>query len=264
MTPLPVAALAMTAVAEIGTNEAVIACAIDQAADAGARLLLTPECALCGWPPAVGVAPPALDHAAQDRARSRLAEQARARDLVLVLGMVVAGDHGWTNSLVATGAGTEAIHAKRALVPSERPHFRPGDTATVVTVDGWRLALAICYEVRFAPLFTAAVAAGADAVLLAAHLAGPDPDPGTKAAVIPAFCSVRAAEGATPLLLANTAADDRWLDSGAWDCRGRRIAKRATGLLTTTLHHRREAGPWYDGLRRDGLARGNTRPTTNV
>ena len=86
-------------------------------------------------------------------------------------------------------------------------------------------------------------------------MAGPDVDPGTKVQVIPALYSARAAEWATPLVLANTAADDRWLDSGAWDARGVRVAHQSAGLLVTTLMPRTQFAPWYGDLRHLALRR---------
>ena len=97
--------------------------------------------------------------------------------------------------------------------------------------------------------------AGVDAFLSIAHMAGTDGDPGTKAEVIPNLYSARAAEWATPLLLANTAAPDRWVDSGHWDARGVRVATKAEGLLLTTLQPRSTLSPWYSDLRVESLRR---------
>ena len=62
--------------------------------------------------------------------------------------------------------------------------------------------------------------------------------------------AARAAESGTPLLFANTAAADRWLDSGCWDARGLRIADGggADGLLVADLVHRTAFDPWYGAI----------------
>jgi len=81
-------------------------------------------------------------------------------------------------------------------------------------------------------------------------------NPWFEAEVLPALHATRAAELAMPLLLANTAAADRWLDSAAWDARGRRLAARGEGLLCVELEHRSRLDPWYEQVRKDALAAG--------
>jgi predicted amidohydrolase len=143
----------------------------------------------------------------------------------------------------------QARYRKRCLTPGDTAHFQPGDTSPTITVDGWRLGLAICYDLRFPAVWRDLAQAEVDANLVIAHMAGVDPDPGTKAAVVPAFCAVRAAESATPLVFCNTAASDRWLDSGVWDARGVRTAESAHGLLVAEVAPRSALAPWYRGLR---------------
>ena len=85
-------------------------------------------------------------------------------------------------------------------------------------------------------------------------MAGADPDPGTKAEVVPALFATRAAEWATPVLFANTAAPDRYLDTALWDARGVRIARCGDGLMFGELRRREFFDPWYGELRRRTLA----------
>jgi hypothetical protein len=84
-------------------------------------------------------------------------------------------------------------------------------------------------------------------------MAGPDPDPGNKRAVIPALCTARAAEYAAPLVFANTAAADRYCDAAIHDVRGLVVAS-GTGILHGTLRHRDAWDPWYAGIRARALA----------
>jgi predicted amidohydrolase len=253
--PLRVAALAFTATGDLAANAARIREGIAEAAAAGARLLLTPECSLPGYPSAARGDLAGLDGCALGEAEDTLALAAERAGILLVLGTVGRLDDGSSNELLAAGAIAPRRYRKLCLTPTDRKHFVPGHEAVVVEHAGWRLGLAICYDLRFPDVWLALAAAGADAFIVGAHMAGPDPDPGTKGAVIPALCAARAAETATPLLFGNTAAPDRYLDSGCWDARGIRVATRAEGLMVSDLRHRDELDPWYAGLRATALER---------
>lgn len=247
--PLRVACLAMAATDVPAANAGLIRQGLLDASRAGARVLLTPECALPGYP---GAARPDLAGTSGcqlSELEDTLALLAERLGLVLILGTASPTEDGsYSNDALCCGAVAPRRHRKRALTPGDREHFKPGRTPTALEVDGWRLGISICYEVRFPELWT-----DADGFLAIAHMAGPDPDPGTKAQVVPAFYAARAAEWAAPLALCNTAADDRWLDSGLWDARGVRMASMRDGLLIGDLVHRDALPPWYAGLRRDRL-----------
>jgi len=256
MDPLRTAALAFAPTADAHANKVAILAGLEQAAKQRLHLLATPECSLCGYPAATGVF---------DGTSCRLAEYeeelltvAGRLGLVLVLGSTVPdGRGGFHNLAVAGGAVPTVRLAKRVLAPSDRPWFSAGPARSqLLRVGSWQVALGICYEIRQAAWWQAAAAAGADAAVVISHQAGADIDPGTKAEVLPALHATRAAEWAMPLLLANTAAADRWLDSAAWDARGRRLAARGEGLLTVELEHRSRLDPWYEQLRKDALAAG--------
>lgn len=247
--PLRVACLAMAATDAPAANAGLIRQGLLDASRAGARVLLTPECALPGYPGAARPDLAGVSGCQLSELEDTLALLAERLGLVLVLGTASPGDDGaFSNDALCCGALQPRRHRKRALTPGDRAHFRPGAAATVLEVDGWRLGVSICYEVRFPELW-----ADADGFLAIAHMAGADPEPGTKAQVVPALYAARAAEWAAPLALANSAAGDRWLDSGLWDARGVRQAAAGEGLLVGELQHRDALPPWYAGLRRDRL-----------
>ena len=244
--PLRVACLAFSAGADPRANAQAVEAGLAGAAAAGARVLLTPECCLSGYPGAARSDLTGLDGRLVADLEDRLAAEARRRGLLLVLGSVSAAGTRWSNDALGCGALPAQRHRKRALTPGDHRHFTAGDQATTISLDGWRLGISICYEVRFPGLWS-----DADAFLAIAHMAGPDPDPGCKAQVVPALYAARAAEWAAPLALANTAAADRWLDSGVWDARGVRVASGAMGLLVGELVHRDRLDPWYGTLHAD-------------
>ncbi|MGW0861046.1 carbon-nitrogen hydrolase family protein [Streptomyces sp. NPDC002611] len=146
-----------------------------RAADAGARVVVFPEASMaCFGTPLAPLAEP-LDGPWADGVR----RIARDTGTVVVAGMFTPADGGRVaNTLLATGAGVEAsydkIHLYDAFGFRESDTVAAGSAPTVIDVDGVRLGLATCYDVRFPELFRAHADAGAVATLLAASWgAGP-------------------------------------------------------------------------------------------
>ncbi|WP_406260879.1 carbon-nitrogen hydrolase family protein [Streptomyces chartreusis] len=146
-----------------------------RAADAGARVVVFPEASMaCFGTPLAPLAEP-LDGPWADGVR-RIARDAGT---VVVAGMFTPAAGGRVaNTLLATGPGVEAsydkIHLYDAFGFRESDTVAAGSTPTVIDVDGVRLGLATCYDVRFPELFRAHADAGAVATLLAASWgAGP-------------------------------------------------------------------------------------------
>ncbi len=239
---------------DVEANRDRVAEGIEAAVESGVALLLVPECALTGYPGAARDNLAELDWGDVAVAEQTLAMQAEDAGLALVLGTASPWEGGITNDALATGAVSPAArYRKRSLTPLDREHFGPGREAVVAEGAGWRLGLAICYDLRFPRVFAELARAGADAFVISAHLAGSEPEPGTKSQIMPAHCASRAAEWATPLLLCNTAAPDRWIDSGLWDARGLAVDERGEGLLLVDLVPRDALDPWYATIRRDAL-----------
>jgi predicted amidohydrolase len=146
-----------------------------RAAEAGARVVVFPEASMaCFGTPLAAVAEP-LDGPWANAVR----DIAKAADIVVVAGMFTpASDGRVTNTLLATGPGVEAaydkIHLYDAFGYAESDSVAAGSRIVTIDVDGVRLGLATCYDVRFPELFRAQADAGAVATLLAASWgAGP-------------------------------------------------------------------------------------------
>ncbi|GGZ46283.1 carbon-nitrogen hydrolase family protein [Streptomyces bluensis] len=146
-----------------------------RAADAGADVVVFPEASMaCFGTPLAPLAQP-LDGPWADGVR----EIARATGTVVVAGMFTPAPGGLVaNTLLATGPGVETsydkIHLYDAFGYRESATVTAGSRISVIDVDGVRLGLATCYDVRFPELFRAHADAGAKATLLAASWgAGP-------------------------------------------------------------------------------------------
>lgn len=258
---LLVACWSFTARDDLAWNAATIERGIAEAQAAGAKVMLTPECALVGYPSVARADLAGVDWDQVAETEAQLLRSAERAALLLVLGSAAPDGRGAvTNDAVAGGVATPIRYHKRCLTPTDRHHFVGGNRAATINAWGWRFGLGVCYDLRFDDPWRELAQAGSDALLVIAHMAGPDLDPGTKAEVIPAFCAVRAGAWATPMAFANTAAADRWLGSGIWDARGVRVAAATEvndsgHLLLGTLAPRETFHPWYSGIRTMHLAR---------
>ena len=152
----------------------------------GARLVVTPEMALCGYPPEDLLLRPAFMDACDVQVQVLAQALADLPDLHLVLGHPVAGPGvdqrtrswsvpRWLNaaSLVQGGA-VRATYAKRELpnyqVFDERRYFVSGREAglgpVVVEVLGWRVGLLVCEDAWFDEPAQAALSQGAQALVV--------------------------------------------------------------------------------------------------
>ena len=143
--------------------------AIARAADAGARLAVLPEAAMAHFAtPLTEVAQPLDGPFAQG-----LRAAARRHGLTVVAGMFEpAADGRVHNTLLLTGPDGEAVYRKIHLYDAfgskESETVAPGSELVTAVVDGVRVGLATCYDVRFADQFTALGRAGAQLVVLPA------------------------------------------------------------------------------------------------
>ncbi|MDT5179480.1 MAG: deaminated glutathione amidase, partial [Mycobacterium sp.] len=136
-----------------------------RAADAGARLVLFPEATMCRFGvPLAPVAEP-LDGPWASGVRA-IAERA---GIVVVAGMFCPSDDGRvTNTLVAAGPGVDAhyhkIHLYDAFGFTESRTVAPGFDPVLITVDGVRVGLTTCYDIRFPELYVELAQRGADVI----------------------------------------------------------------------------------------------------
>jgi deaminated glutathione amidase len=153
-----------------------------QAAEAGAQLVVFPEAAMCDF----GEQTDDLHSVAEPldgRFVTRLSELASRHRTTLVAGMfeTLPGDHRIHNSaaVVDPVKGLVGVFHKRHLFDAfgelESERFRAGEEAPLqIEVDGFRAAVVICYDMRFAGFIETAADQGAELLLApTAWVAGP-------------------------------------------------------------------------------------------
>jgi predicted amidohydrolase len=147
-----------------------------RAADAGAKLVVFPEATMCRFGvPLAPIAEP-VDGPWADGVR-RIAADA---DVTVIAGMFAPADDGRvTNTLLAAGPGTpnqpdthyHKIHLYDAFGFTESRTVAPGRDPVVITVDGVGVGLTVCYDIRFAELFTTLARRGAEVIVVSASWA---------------------------------------------------------------------------------------------
>jgi predicted amidohydrolase len=176
------AAQAESVPGDVAANVATAVPLVSAAADAGAQVVVLPELFLTGYDEAAWThdASLALDPltGAGHRAEviAPLAAVARARSVVVVVGAAVrrALDESTLSVLVVDAQGeVSAPYDKQHLCGPERDFFTAGDHGATIVVDGWDLALGVCYDGCFPEHALSATAGGASAYLVpAAYYAG--------------------------------------------------------------------------------------------
>ena len=150
--------------ADIDKNHAAVKRGIEAAGRVGARLLVFQECAACGYPPVERPDVAGLDFEALERQWAAVRHMAKAQGVTVALGTARREGGAVYNSLrIAGDDGANLGHYdKRALWGWDREHFSPGTDVGVFEVEGVRVGLRICYEVRFPEYFRELLAAGAE------------------------------------------------------------------------------------------------------
>ena len=177
---LSVALVQLDASADVAANIAAATELADEAASTGARLVALPEYLQYRGP----------DDGYRASARpipgpwtEAFAEVARRRDAWILVGSLAETSpdpaRPWNTSvLVAPDGSIVATYRKIHLfdvsvvdgpVDRESERVTPGDHAVVAEVDGVRLGLSVCYDLRFPELYRALALAGAEVMTVPAN-----------------------------------------------------------------------------------------------
>jgi len=139
-------------VGDLTGNATLIAQRTEQALARGAKMVVFPELALCGYPPKDLLLTPAfIKHCA---AQAKTLGETCSAGIVLVFGLPlpVAGTRaGLANSLVAYHDGELIAYYDKRLLPTydvfdEDRYFTAGNSPTVIEVNGTRIGLSICED----------------------------------------------------------------------------------------------------------------------
>jgi predicted amidohydrolase len=198
---------------------------LDEAAAAGAELLVLPECALPGY--MFESAEEALPFAEEIPGPSTeaLAEACRRRGTHVVCGLLERDGDALRNAAVLVGPdGLVGTYRKTHLPFLGVDRFvAPGEELNVYDTPIGRIGLEICYDLRFPEVTRTLALKGADVV---AH---PTNFPVAARVQTELITVARAAENRIYLLTANRVGKERWAEFCGWsqivDPYGRRLAE---------------------------------------
>jgi predicted amidohydrolase len=136
---------------------------------AGARLVVLPEMFPCGF----SMAPERVAEPSGGPSTRFLLDEAAANDVYLAgsLPERPEGAHRPFNTLILAGPEGTLVRYRKIhpfTFAGEHEHYGAGDAHVTVSVDGLRLTLFVCYDLRFADEFWKAAAA-TDAYLVVAN-----------------------------------------------------------------------------------------------
>ena len=166
-TVVAVAQLAL-AVGEPDANREAARAAVEDAAAAGARLVVLPELSDSGYvfsdaDEARSLASPAADSVILSEWRSLAARH----DLAIAGGFCELGAEGklYNSAAIVDSSGTRAVYRKAHLWDAEKKIFTPGDSAPpVVELPFGNVGLLICYDLEFPEWVRLAALSGADLI----------------------------------------------------------------------------------------------------
>jgi 5-aminopentanamidase len=142
---------------------------IEDAESHGARLAVFPELSLIGYRLDL-LAESGQWVTAQDRRLNDIREICRRTGVTAVVGAALREDDGTPRlaSLVIHPGGETGLGFKARLHGDEERLFKAGPGAALLELDGWKIALAICYDAAHPDHAGSAAAAGADVYAVSA------------------------------------------------------------------------------------------------
>ncbi len=128
--------------------------AIVRASQEEVRLLVFPECALTGYPPRNIPSSADVDFSTLDAAHKELQMLANDYGIYLIVGTMGKESWGISNTaMIFRPAQQPILYSKRALWGWDQDNFIPGEDPGVVEIDGLKIGVRICFEVRFPEYF---------------------------------------------------------------------------------------------------------------
>lgn len=154
---------------DVEKNCAHIVRAAAQASKKGARLLVCPECAVTGYPPRDVDSSKKVNYKTVEKAHASIAEAAWCHDIYILVGTIVKEECAldipmmddvptweekyYNTALVFTPNGSVERYSKRALWGWDKENFSAGEEPGIFEIDGFRIGIRICFEVRFPEYF---------------------------------------------------------------------------------------------------------------
>lgn len=128
--------------------------AILRAACDNVQLIVFPECALTGYPPYDIKNACSVDFDKLNDVYKRLQDLVNDQQIYVIVGSIFkSNDEFYNSALVFSPYQAMQIYHKRALWGWDKDNFSIGSNNGVFDIDGWKIGVRICFEVRFPEFF---------------------------------------------------------------------------------------------------------------
>lgn len=139
---------------DIRKNYKTIENAIIKAAEQKVDLLAFPECALTGYPPNDIPTSSVVDFARLESVYVKLQELSNLYNIMLIVGTITVNGNSFYNSaMIFSPYEEKRVYNKRALWGWDKDNFKIGEGNGIVEINGWKIGVRICFEVRFPEFF---------------------------------------------------------------------------------------------------------------
>lgn len=210
---------------KIQKNTEIICDAIKKAAEAGVQLLVFPECALTGYPPRDIESPSLVDFEETERAYDKVQSLVDDYGISVLLGTIIQEEKSTYNSVMLLESHKrQVIYNKRALWGWDRDNFSEGNLSGIFGVEGLRIGVRICFEVRFPEYFRELYLEHTDLNIILFYDVTDTEDEG-RYELIRSHVRTRAVENATYTLSVNDIAPFQTAPTGLYDRSGRVLAE---------------------------------------
>ena len=214
---------------DIRENLAKIKDAVFRASAAGVRLLVFPECALTGYPPRDLPSAEKVDFALLEKAHGALQSLADQYEICLIVGTMTRTVEGVYDTALCFCPGRQAAaYHKRALWGWDRDNFVPGNEPGAAEIDGLRIGVRICFEVRFPEYFRELYRLGTALNVLLFYDVS-DSENTDRYDLIRGHVRTRAVENACPILTVNVTRPFQTAPTMLTDASGRVLAEAERG-----------------------------------
>ena len=138
----------------INHNYEVIKNAIIRASAEGIKLLAFSECALTGYPPRDIKSSSVVDFHELDMIYDQLQVLVDENEIHVIIGTILRKDNEYYNSAIILKPNQDKqFYHKRALWGWDRDNFCVGSENGIFEIDGCKVGVRICFEVRFPEFF---------------------------------------------------------------------------------------------------------------
>lgn len=178
--------------------------AIIKASHERIRLLVFPECALTGYPPHDIENSSVVNFQELNLAYQQLQGLVDQYAIHVIIGTIIQKDEKYYNSAAMFAPYEEKrFYHKRALWGWDKDNFSIGNDNGIFEIDGWKIGVRICFEVRFPEFFRELYDAHTDLNIIMFYDVA-DHDDTERYELIKSHIRTRAVENVTYILAVNT------------------------------------------------------------